>query len=70
MKSTKKMSLGAKSVLMVIIMVTVLSFVEGSLTKIVFDRTINSEYEKNVTNLAHTVAVSVDGDTIDYLKIR
>ena len=68
MKSTKKMSLGAKSVLMVIIMVTVLGFVEGSLTKIVFDRTINSEYEKNVTNLAHTVAVSVDGDTIDYLK--
>ena len=68
MKTTKKMSLGLKSVLMVVIMVAVLSAVEGTLTKVVFDRTINSEYEKNVTNLAHTVALSVDGDTVEVLK--
>ncbi|MBO6240009.1 MAG: SpoIIE family protein phosphatase [Butyrivibrio sp.] len=68
MKAAKKMSLGLKSVLMVVIMVVVMSAVEGTLTKVVFDRTINSEYEKNVTNLAHTVALSVDGDTIEKLK--
>lgn len=68
MKAAKKMSLGLKSVLMVVIMVVVMSAVEGTLTKVVFDRTINSEYEKKVTNLAHTVALSVDGDTIEKLK--
>ncbi len=64
----KKMSLGQKSVLLVIIMVVVMGLVEGVLTYVVFDKTINSEYEKNVTNLAHTVAVSVDGDNIGLLR--
>ena len=66
----KKKSLGLKSVLLVIIMVSVMGLVEGTLTYFVFDRTINSEYEKTVTNLAHTVAVSVDGDNIGVLRDR
>ena len=66
----KKKSLGLKSVLLVIIMVSVMGLVEGTLTYFVFDRTINSEYEKTVTNLAHTVAVSVDGDNIGILRDR
>ena len=70
MKKIKKMSLGVKTVLLVIFMVTVMGLVEGTLTAFVFDRTINSEYEKNVTNLAYTVAVSVDGDTIEAVRDR
>ena len=68
MKNTKKLSLGKKSVLLVIIMVAVLSVSLGSLAVWVFDGAINVEYERNVTNLAHTVAVSVDGDEIEVLK--
>ncbi len=68
MINTKKLSLGKKSVLLVIIMVAVLSIALGSLAVWVFDGAINVEYERNVTNLAHTVAVSVDGDKIEVLK--
>jgi sigma-B regulation protein RsbU (phosphoserine phosphatase) len=68
MKKTKKLSLGKKSVLLVIIMVAVLSVALGSLAIWVFDGAINVEYERNVTNLAHTVAVSVDGNEIEALK--
>ncbi len=68
MIKTKKLSLGKKSVLLVIIMVAVLSIALGSLAIWVFDGAINVEYERNVTNLAHTVAVSVDGDEIEVLK--
>ncbi len=68
MNKTKKMSLGKKSVLLVVIMVAVLSIALGSLAVWVFDGSINVEYERNVTNLAHTVAVSVDGDSMEILK--
>lgn len=59
MKKVKKLSLGFKTIMMIILMVIILGVVVGEITKFIFDRTIDSEYEKNVTNLAKTVAISV-----------
>ena len=68
MKKVKKLSLGFKTVISILIMVVLLSAIEGSIAKIIFDRTINSEYEKNVTNLAETVSVAITRNTALRLK--
>ncbi len=68
MKKVKKLSLGFKTVISILIMVVLLSAIEGSIAKIIFDKTINEEYEKNVTNLAETVSVAITRNTALRLK--
>ena len=60
MKKVKKLSLGTKTIIAIILMVIILGVVVGAITRAIFDNTIDSEYEKNVTNLAQTVAISVN----------
>ncbi len=68
MRKTRKMSLGMKSVLIIVSMVAVLGLVLGTITAIVFDRTIDTEFESKVTDLAHTTAVSLNGDNVKLLR--
>jgi sigma-B regulation protein RsbU (phosphoserine phosphatase) len=68
MKKVKKASLGFKTVLGICIMVISLSLVVGIITMVVFDNAIDAEYEKNVTNLAETVGISIDIDKAITLK--
>ncbi len=68
MKKVKKLSLGFKTVISILIMVVLLSAIEGSIAKIIFDKTINEEYEKNVTNLAETVSVAITRNAALRLK--
>ncbi len=68
MRKTRKMSLGLKSVLIIVSMVAVLGLVLGTITAIVFDRTIDTEFESKVTDLAHTTAVSLNGDNVKLLR--
>lgn len=68
MRKTRKMSLGIKSVIIICSMVAILGAVLGTITAIVFDRTIDTEFESKVTDLAHTTAVSLDGDNVKLLR--
>ncbi len=68
MRKTRKMSLGLKSVILICTMVAVLGAVLGTITAIVFDRTIDTEFESKVTDLAHTTAVSLNGDNVRLLR--
>ena len=68
MRKTRKMSLGIKSVIIICSMVAILGAVLGTITAIVFDRTIDTEFESKVTDLAHTTAVSLNGDNVKLLR--
>ncbi len=68
MRKTRKMSLGLKSVILICTMVAILGAVLGTITAIVFDRTIDTEFESKVTDLAHTTAVSLNGDHVKLLR--
>ena len=68
MRKTRKMSLGLKSVLIIVTMVAILGTVLGTITAVVFGRTIDTEYESKVTDLAHTTAVTLDGDHVKILR--
>ena len=68
MRKTRKMSLGIKSVIIICSMVAILGAVLGTITAIVFDKTIDTEFESKVTDLAHTTAVSLDGDNVKLLR--
>nr|WP_297704578.1 SpoIIE family protein phosphatase [uncultured Butyrivibrio sp.] len=68
MKKTRKMSLGFKSVVIVLLMIALLGSILGTITAIVFGMTTDTEYENKVTDMAHTVAVSVDGDAIKIMR--
>ncbi len=68
MRKTRKMSLGLKSVILICTMVAILGVVLGTITAIVFDRTIDTEFESKVTDLAHTTAVSLNGDNVKLLR--
>ena len=59
-----KLSLGQKTIMGIIIMILVLGSVLGTVTMVIFNKTIDSEYEKKVTNLAQTVGLSVDSDKV------
>ncbi len=68
MRKTRKMSLGQKSVIIVILMVVLLGSSLGLVTSIVMDRTINEEYEHKVTDMAHTVAISLNGENVRLVR--
>ncbi len=60
MKKTKNLSLGVKLIVALCLVVVILAAVEGIITKELFDKTIDQEYENDVVNLAETVGVSID----------
>ncbi len=68
MRKTRKMSLGQKSIIIVILMVVLLGSSLGLVTAIVMDRTINEEYMHKVTDMAHTVAISLNGDNVKVVR--
>ena len=68
MRKTRKMSLRAKSIILIVVMVAILGIVLVSATAVVFDRTIDIEFESKVTDLAHTTAVSLNGDNVRILR--
>ncbi len=68
MRKTRKMSLGQKSIIIVILMVVLLGSSLGLVTSIVMDRTINEEYMHKVTDMAHTVAISLNGDNVKVVR--
>ncbi len=68
MKKTKSLSLGFKIVAAIILMVVILSSVLGIITKILFDQTIDLEYESDVINQAETVGAIIDLDAAVRLK--
>ncbi len=68
MKKTRKMSLGLKSVIAIISMVVVLGAILVTVTSKVTTATIDAEYEKKVTDMAHTVAVTLNGDHVRDLR--
>ena len=67
-KKVRTVSLGLKTVLIICVMIFSMCIILGTITKIVFERTIDAEYEKNVTNLAETVGLSIDTDEAAYLR--
>ncbi len=68
MKKTKKISLGVKLIIAIVVVVAILGLVEGLITKKLFDRTIDQEYESDVIHLAETVGVCIDIDAAVRLK--
>ncbi len=68
MKKVKKISLGFKTVIGICFMVITLSLLVWVITRTIFDSAIDAEYEKNVTNLAETVGISIDVDKAILLK--
>jgi sigma-B regulation protein RsbU (phosphoserine phosphatase) len=68
MKKTRKMSLGQKSVIIVVLMAVLLGSSLGLATSIVMDSTINEEYKHKVTDMAHTVAISLDGGNVKVVR--
>ncbi len=68
MRKTRKMSLGTKSIISICTMVAILGIALVSVTAVVFDKTIDSEFESKVTDLAHTTAVSLNGDNVRILR--
>ncbi len=68
MRKTRKMSLGLKSIIGITLMVVILGAVLVTVTSRVISATIDSEYESKVTDMAHTVAVSLNGDHVRDLR--
>ena len=68
MKKKKTFSLSKKIIAAIIIMILILSTIEGIITKKLFDRTIDDEYKVDVVNLSKTVGVAIDIDAAVRLK--
>ncbi len=68
MRKTRSLPISIKSVLLILLVVGIITAVVGSITVIVFNRTINSEYESKVTDMAHTIAVTLDGDNVKFVR--